>query len=410
LLLDGAGSAKDATPRTTLPTTDEPSSRHAGRRWATSGTCLVVAIMAAVAAVIGLVPGARGRARGAASPRDFLARAEAAPATTSAWELLGSSELHAVAADNLIRTGRPFAEAADRDAVQEIVSQVFVNLTEGLSQRAPSLADALRAVGLGTSEQAALLDALRLLSNSEVRRVGLSVAEAVRGSGSKEQGDILQHIGAQLRGKREELRRLRSRLLPPLLQPSTAGPDSAALLTLDAESLRVLATVDGSWVQDEEEEADPPNDAGVPDWYRSLPQLPSEDDYRRRLNWDYDRSSRNPFWRVSSFQAEGGDHTKSIPDAVPEQGMEGIQEGVLEQGRVLLDLLLHLPSEERAAPHRGSADATTSEAARALGDAPLERALGSDAAEQVSCGAGTRHAAACLLKLGAQGLGALCFA
>lgn len=86
---------------------------------------------------------------------------------------------------------------------------------------------------------------------------------------------------------------------------------------------------------------------------------------------------------------------------------KGIQEGVVEQSRVLLAILRYLPTG-RGLHDSGSASRFNikPEEARVLEDVSLERLL-LETSEPVSCGAGTSHGMACLLKFGTQGLAAL---
>jgi hypothetical protein len=175
-----------------------------------------------------------------AQPRQLTGR------LTSARALLGSSELHGVATDNLMKAGHAFFGDAERDIMQAVVSQVFANLTADLSKQSPAASRVLGNMWLGPAQRGAVLEAMQLLSDSRVQSIGLDVARAVRQGAPGGRPSLQQSVDRSLRERRAEIGQLREELLPKELANSGEG-GSAWDLLFDQESVRIMATVNGEW-------------------------------------------------------------------------------------------------------------------------------------------------------------------
>lgn len=158
--------------------------------------------------------------------------------------LLEKPEVHQVVTANMMRVGHRLLTPADERAVAGLVQAGFRNASLALQEGAPELARELEMIQLSDPQMDAVLTSLQLLSDRRVQRVGLNVARAVRGAGSEDRDVIKRHLSMMMLPLAGEIRRLREELVPlPLLQLWGSGHEWD--MTLDLENIQVMGR-DGS--------------------------------------------------------------------------------------------------------------------------------------------------------------------
>lgn len=100
----------------------------------------------------------------------------------SARSLFHSPEIHRVVTDNLMRTNNRFLTQGDYEMVKEFAWMGFKKINAELQARAPMVASELERVQLKVGQKDAVLDLLMLLSDPEVQALGYDVAEIIRKS------------------------------------------------------------------------------------------------------------------------------------------------------------------------------------------------------------------------------------
>jgi len=179
--------------------------------------------------------------------RSALACDHAAGEACPARSLLEMPEVHAVAAENLMRLGRRLRLPQDAVEVREAVGACFRNVSGQLTRRAPQLARELDLVHFTRAQRGAVLGSLQLVGNSRVQGLGLDVAEAIRDSKPAPDAEAKAEAmatkldsligGFKLGAFRKDLEG------KPLLW--SEGPQWA--LTLEPENLRAVSSVSGQW-------------------------------------------------------------------------------------------------------------------------------------------------------------------
>lgn len=263
-----------------------------------------------------------------------------------AMGLFEKREVQDVATENIMRVGRDLITSADRRTVSTIVAVVFKNVSLELQKQSPRLASELEMIQLNDSQMAAVLAALELLSHREVQRIGLNVARAIRGGAD----DAVNQASAQAMRDRIEgrlhpmigdINKVRNTLIPKVMQEFWSAEHQWGM-TLDIENLRLMAE---------------------------------------------DSKDLSDFTPLTSVRLEA----MSI----------GIEDGVLEQARALIDLIklsAHLFGKEVHVPAR-----VTSLAARRPKRRPMYCELANVEINKVDI----LKAWFCPLKFGSQGVDAL---
>jgi len=100
----------------------------------------------------------------------------------SALSLFQSWEIHRVVTDNLMRTSNRLLTQADYETVNEFAWLGFKSINTELEARAPNLASELGQIKLKKDQKNAVLDVLSLLSDPSVQSLGFDVARITRTS------------------------------------------------------------------------------------------------------------------------------------------------------------------------------------------------------------------------------------
>jgi hypothetical protein len=161
------------------------------------------------------------------------------PHLFSLWSLFKSPEVHELGAQNMLIAAKGRLLPVDLEMATDIIKATFVKLSEELAKHAPQVADELKQIEFTTSERTGLLEAMRLLGNPLVQKLGLDVARAIRASPYADWFYLQHYIETALEPRTEELVRLRRELMPEPLRKLWAQGHQWGT-TLNPENIRSL--------------------------------------------------------------------------------------------------------------------------------------------------------------------------
>lgn len=187
---------------------------------------------------------------------------KASPRQLTAASLLSDPEVHAVAADNILRVGVGLVHEQHREPLRATIAESFRGVHDHLRLTAPEVADSLEQVHLSEEDRTALLQALSLTVDLEVQALGLEVARAIRESlhqGPSMQreallrGAVLSSLSNRLAPKSQDVASICAKLPSTLRQTHktslNASMESSSPweLTFDPSNLRVVASTSDDW-------------------------------------------------------------------------------------------------------------------------------------------------------------------
>jgi hypothetical protein len=154
-------------------------------------------------------------------------------------QLFFNADLHEVATENLMQVGRGLFRHADRDLVRDTVAAGFKQISQQLEEHAPAAFQALTQIKLEAKDTNAVLSWLRLTSVPEVQSIGFEVALAVRRSLTVNRAKVRAQIEGILQMNLDKIKDLRDELLPPSVL-KFLGSSNQWEMTLEEENLQVM--------------------------------------------------------------------------------------------------------------------------------------------------------------------------
>jgi hypothetical protein len=154
-------------------------------------------------------------------------------------QLFYNSELNEVVTENLMQVGKGLFRHADRDLVRDTVAAGMQKIYGQLKEHSPVALEALTHVELTSKGKNAVLTWMRLSSIPEVQTIGYEVALAVRRSLSLDPDTIRTQIEGVLQSNLDKIADLRDDLLPPSVF-KFLNSEQQWQMTLQSENLRVM--------------------------------------------------------------------------------------------------------------------------------------------------------------------------
>lgn len=165
--------------------------------------------------------------------------------------LFADPDVLAASAANVMKVGAGLLNANDEGFVKDVMAQVFREVSSILQSRAAPVALALDSIDLNAEEKGAALVHLALLSDAEVRGIGVEVAKAMRDlhalSPSAEPGEFRSHIQERLVPRLRELDTFSEKVVPGRLV-TLWGHGREWTMTLDPVNMQSMDSVVGKFV------------------------------------------------------------------------------------------------------------------------------------------------------------------
>lgn len=159
--------------------------------------------------------------------------------------LFESPDVHDTVTDSLMRTGSTFIEHTDYTMVQEFVRIGLKRIGQELQQRVPVVAEELDRAQLKVDEWNAVLKMISLIGNYEVQQLGYQVTKALRAGASptRSKESFKWYIEDFLDERLDEMQKLAIQLIPSPVRDLWGAGGHDWEMTLDPENVHIMQTI-----------------------------------------------------------------------------------------------------------------------------------------------------------------------
>lgn len=157
----------------------------------------------------------------------------------AARTLLRNPEVHRVVTDNLMRTNNKLITQGDYEMVKEFAWMGFKKINQELGERAPQVAAEVDRIQLNAAQKNAALDLLALLSDPGVESIGFDVAKIIRASKFTTKRFLKFYIEDSLQPV-DEIQKVAHEMIPKSVQQLWDQGGHDWELTLNERNIRTI--------------------------------------------------------------------------------------------------------------------------------------------------------------------------
>lgn len=172
-----------------------------------------------------------------------------------AFELLLNPWIHDVATGVLMRAGNGLFHVDDHKILRGLVKEGFQNISIGLRQNHPNVAEALNSIQIGKKDIDVVLNLMQIMDDPRLQSIGFDVAQAIHKAAntnlsmdaSTRRSYIKYHIEQTLFPHRAKISWLRNELIHAPLH-EFLGEGNQWSMTLQPDNIRIMETIGVGWI------------------------------------------------------------------------------------------------------------------------------------------------------------------